>query len=214
MNSIDKTIFSDAIRMAVAGDKYSAHIQLQKLTFTNQSDVDVWLWMAFTASTFDDAQTSIDLAADLTDELDDTKIEEARQWLSRARLSPSIERVPPPSTVFPSYYRSNNFYAPPSQSSQAIQPYGYQAQQSYGAMQPYGYQAAPPATVQGYGYGMSYVRCPFCQTAAPPAIKSRTSTAGWLTFGGLLVFFPPMCWIGFLIRENYKVCSVCTRRLN
>ena len=55
-----------------------------------------------------------------------------------------------------------------------------------------------------YGY-----HCPRCATNLMPRMERRISTAGWVVFAVLLVFFFPLFWIGLLIKDNVRVCSVC-----
>jgi predicted Zn finger-like uncharacterized protein len=52
-------------------------------------------------------------------------------------------------------------------------------------------------------------RCPFCQSAYPPAIKRRISTAGWVIFAVLLIACFPLSIIGLFVKEDYRVCSSC-----
>ena len=47
-----------------------------------------------------------------------------------------------------------------------------------------------------------------------PRIERRISTAGWITFAVLLVFFFPLFWIGLLIKEDAVVCQTCNLRVN
>ena len=58
---------------------------------------------------------------------------------------------------------------------------------------------------------MPLFQCPFCHTTMPPRIGRRISTAGWITFILLTCFLItiPFCWIGLLIKEDYRVCSMC-----
>jgi hypothetical protein len=55
-------------------------------------------------------------------------------------------------------------------------------------------------------------QCPFCHTTVLPRIERRISTAGWVFFIILLGFMItiPFCWIGLLMKEEYRVCSVCS----
>jgi hypothetical protein len=59
-----------------------------------------------------------------------------------------------------------------------------------------------------YGY-----RCPRCGTQNAPYLTKKISSAGWIVFAILLVAFFPLFWIGFLIKEDVKVCSVCNIRV-
>jgi hypothetical protein len=68
--------------------------------------------------------------------------------------------------------------------------------------------------------------CPFCDSDAPTAVRSKVSVLGWLTiFGGfglfvflLFAFFPCslvglLGLIGLAFREDYRVCPDCGRRI-
>jgi hypothetical protein len=57
-------------------------------------------------------------------------------------------------------------------------------------------------------------RCPHCMSNFMPRMDRRISTAGWITFAVLLVFFFPLFWIGLLIKEDVPVCSSCNTKLN
>lgn len=69
------------------------------------------------------------------------------------------------------------------------------------------YQQPQPPMIN-YGY-----RCPRCGTQNAPYITRKISSAGWIIFAILLVMFFPLFWIGFLIKEDVKVCSVCNIRV-
>lgn len=72
----------------------------------------------------------------------------------------------------------------------------YPAVQAYSAPQPY---------QQPY-------HCPNCMSTYLPRMEKRISTAGWIVFAVLLVFFFPLFWIGLLIKEDVLVCQVCNAR--
>jgi hypothetical protein len=57
------------------------------------------------------------------------------------------------------------------------------------------------------------LNCPYCGNRAPAITNTKISTGGWVTFVVLLIVFFPLCWIGFLIREEYRVCSRCGSRI-
>lgn len=57
------------------------------------------------------------------------------------------------------------------------------------------------------------VRCPACMGQYLPRLERRISTAGWITFAVLLVFFFPLFWIGLLIKEDVRVCPGCNSRV-
>ncbi len=56
---------------------------------------------------------------------------------------------------------------------------------------------------------MAGYRCPRCGTQNLPFIQRQISTAGWITFAVLLVMTGIFFWIGLLIKEDVRVCSVC-----
>ncbi len=51
--------------------------------------------------------------------------------------------------------------------------------------------------------------CPRCNSQIFPQIMRQISTAGWIVFAVLLITFFPLFWIGFLIKEEVRVCQVC-----
>ncbi len=54
-------------------------------------------------------------------------------------------------------------------------------------------------------------KCPFCQSTRPPLIRQKISTAGWvwfiILFGSCIGTF--ICWIGLLMKDDYRVCGSC-----
>ena len=56
-------------------------------------------------------------------------------------------------------------------------------------------------------------RCPHCMSQFLPRHDRRISTAGWITFAVLLVFFFPLFWIGLLIKEDTQMCPSCNSRV-
>ena len=75
-----------------------------------------------------------------------------------------------------------------------------------------GYQHAPLAAHQPQ-YMSQPFRCPHCMSMYLPRIERRISTAGWITFAVLLVFFFPLFWIGLLIKEDVQVCQSCNTKI-
>lgn len=55
--------------------------------------------------------------------------------------------------------------------------------------------------------------CPECGSTGPPIIRSQISQAGWIVFVVLLLFFFPLCFLGLLMKEEYRVCTDCGARL-
>ena len=67
------------------------------------------------------------------------------------------------------------------------------------------YQQAP---AMSHGY-----RCPRCGTQNLPHIERKISPAGWIVFVVLLVVFFPLFWVGFLMKEDVRVCPVCNLKV-
>lgn len=61
--------------------------------------------------------------------------------------------------------------------------------------------------------GRSDFTCPYCNTHHPPAVLSQISSQGWLFFFVFLLLCLPLSFIGFTMKEEYRVCSVCGVRL-
>lgn len=72
--------------------------------------------------------------------------------------------------------------------------------------QPLAYQR-PAHLAPGY-------HCPRCGTQQLPLISKKISSAGWILFAVLLVFFFPLFWIGLLIKEEIRICPVCNVRIS
>lgn len=56
-------------------------------------------------------------------------------------------------------------------------------------------------------------QCPHCSTTQPPRVEEKTSAAGWVLFVALLFVCLPLCWLGILVKESYKVCNGCGSKL-
>jgi predicted RNA-binding Zn-ribbon protein involved in translation (DUF1610 family) len=74
-----------------------------------------------------------------------------------------------------------------------------------------GFQA-PQLTYQPNQIAQNF-RCPSCMSNLMPRTEKQISTAGWVTFSLLLVFFFPLFWIGLLIKEEVAVCQSCNAKL-
>jgi hypothetical protein len=57
-------------------------------------------------------------------------------------------------------------------------------------------------------------RCPYCRSDEPPEYRSEISPAGWVVFVLMIAFCLPLCFIGLLMTEQYRVCSDCGRRMS
>jgi len=73
-------------------------------------------------------------------------------------------------------------------------------------------QGAPPSAfgtpVQSVGF-----ECPFCHSRNPPIVHSKVSTAGWVIFVLLLLSCFPLCIIGLMMKEQFRVCESCGIKL-
>lgn len=74
------------------------------------------------------------------------------------------------------------------------------------------YGAAPLVYHQNRDLSQPF-RCPHCMSQFLPRMERRISTAGWITFAVLLVFFFPLFWIGLLIKEDVRVCQSCNSKI-
>ena len=73
----------------------------------------------------------------------------------------------------------------------------------------------PQPLVQQQPQNMAYgYHCPRCSSQLIPKVVKRVSTAGWITFAVLMVFFFPLFWIGLLIKEDVRLCPVCNLRVS
>lgn len=55
--------------------------------------------------------------------------------------------------------------------------------------------------------------CPYCGARAPTTVKSKISTGGWVVFAVLVFACLPLCWLGLLINEDYRLCGACGMKL-
>jgi|HubBroStandDraft_2_1064218.scaffolds.fasta_scaffold859910_1 hypothetical protein len=79
-----------------------------------------------------------------------------------------------------------------------------------GAVPPAPYAQQPQvALVPVASMAMMPFRCAACGYTGQSMIVQRISTAGWVTFGVLLVTCLPLFWIGLLIKENRCQCPNC-----
>ncbi len=57
-------------------------------------------------------------------------------------------------------------------------------------------------------------RCPHCGTTALPIVSKKVSAAGWTVFTLLLIFTLFLFWIGLLMQEEVRICSVCNKQVS
>jgi hypothetical protein len=56
---------------------------------------------------------------------------------------------------------------------------------------------------------------PPCPRCASPLFRyeRKISNAGWIVFAVLLIAFFPLFWIGFLLKEDVRICQNCNYKL-
>lgn len=104
-----------------------------------------------------------------------------------ARKTQQINQVQPLNVQFPGTNQQYQQYQQPQQP------------------QPLAFHQPQPLT--------SAYRCPRCMSNVLPRLERKISTAGWITFAVLLVFFFPLFWIGLLIKEDTHTCPACQTRV-
>ncbi len=75
-------------------------------------------------------------------------------------------------------------------------------------------QAPQPLAQRQSQFLAENYRCPRCGSQHFPRYERKISTAGWIVFAVLLVMFFPLFWIGFLIKEDVRICPVCRLKTN
>lgn len=228
MESNELATFNQAIKYAQGGYNEKAFEFIKMLAQREPDNINLIFWGMYTAPNFEWAQSLFERAK-LVDP-GHGALAQAEQWLINEKL-----RLPHPAigySLFPPNINtvqigtnSNPHYATHSQPAYWTQPVQVQypptqtqyltpppVQMQYQAPQPQFYpQPAPVMPQQIYiqnGPVYAY-RCRYCHSYLPPLTGRRTSTGGWITFAILLVFFFPLCWIGFLFKQNYRVCGQC-----
>lgn len=202
MNSDDAARFQQAKQLVNAGQKQAAYDQLCAIRANgNDYDPDLLLWISFTSPYQSEAQDALDTASRIAPDhegLPNARAYLSRQWPQKEYPQQSYVQQPYPQ-----------------------QPYSQQQYEPY-PQQPYSQQQYRPQPYMQQPYAQVYVpimpvlpvmQCPYCRTSAPPLIKRRISTAGWVVFAFLLFFTFIFCWVGLLIKEDYRVCSYCGAQL-
>jgi len=113
---------------------------------------------------------------------------------------PQPQRQPQPQAQQGSYG-----YAPP-------RPYAWQTDEFQTQTEPRQTPSAPMEQYQPSYVSAGPFTCPNCMSHFPPRTERRISTSGWIIFAVLLVLFFPLFWIGLLIKEEVKICTVCNAR--
>lgn len=97
-----------------------------------------------------------------------------------------------------------NFPPQPMPAPLARTPFGTNPEVS---LQQSHYHQPPQMLAQAY-------RCPRCFSQHFPRYEQKISIAGWIVFAVLLITFFPLFWIGFLIKEDVRVCPMCNFRVS
>lgn len=71
-----------------------------------------------------------------------------------------------------------------------------------------------------------WMRCPFCGFRGRPILRQQVAVAGWIVLGIIAficvftaificvtVFLTPLCLLGLLIKEDYRICADCGMKL-
>jgi hypothetical protein len=192
MNSDDAALFQQAKRLAHSGQKQAAYDQLCAIRANgNDYDPDLLLWISFTSPYQSEAQEALETATRIAPDhlgLPGARAYHGQQWQQKEYPQQSYVQQQYPQQQYVQY---------PQQQQYRQQPY----------VQPYAQVYMPLVPV------VSAMQCPYCRTYAPPLIKRRISTAGWVVFAVLFFFTFFFCWIGLLIKEDYRVCSYCGAQL-
>jgi LITAF-like zinc ribbon domain len=205
MNSDDVALFQQAKQLANAGQKQAAYDQLCAIrTHGNDYDPDLLLWISFASPYQSEAQEALETAARVAPDhpgLPGARAYLRQQWQRKEYPQRSyVQQQYPQRSYVQQQYPQQSYLQYPQQS------YVQYSQQQYG-LRPYAQVYVPLVPV------IPALHCPYCRSYAPPLIKSRVSTAGWVVFVVLFIFTFFFCWIGLLIREDYRVCSYCGAQL-
>ena len=210
MSSIDIATFNMAVQYARQGYKEKAFDCIKTVAQNNANNLDLILWGIYTAPNNERAQTLLDRAKTLNP--DYPALVEADRWLTNEILNlPQPEAgyylfPPDPQIVINSLtINQQTIISPPLAPTQPA----YYSQPYYLAPQP-AYVMPPPIIINN----VPAYACPFCRSPYPPLTSTRVSTGGWITFGVLLVFFFPLCWIGLLAKTPYSYCGQCGAKFN
>ena len=208
MDGNDIATFNLAVQYARQGYKEKAFDCIKALALKDGNNLDLILWGIYTAPNFERAQALLDKAKTINP--DYPALVEADRWLTNEMLGLAQPEVgyplfppDPRQTVTSMTISEQTIVAAPLAPTQPA----YYSQSFYRQTQPV--YMAPP---QVYINAAPAYACPYCRSPYPPLTGMRVSTGGWVTFGILLVFFFPLCWIGLLSKTPYRYCGQCGAR--
>ena len=210
MDANDIATFNQAVQYAEHGYKEKAFECIKALAQKDGNNLDLILWGVYTAPNFERAQALLEKARSLN--LGHPALVEADQWWTTEMLGLphpvggyALFPPNPQLTINSLTINQQTIIAPTLAPTQLV----YYSQSFYQQTQPV-YMAPPQVvinTVPAYA-------CPYCRSPYPPLTGTRISTGGWVTFGILLVFFFPMCWLGLLFKTPYQYCGQCGARFS
>ncbi len=137
-----------------------------------------------------------------------TKFSQQQQEYQPPADAESFQYAPPRpySWKTDEYQVAENRQPRPAQPINQVQPLANQ----FATQQTARPQPLVPQSPQNLSYGY---RCPRCSSQMPPKTVKRISTAGWIVFASLMVVFFPLFWIGLLVKEEVRLCSVCNYKI-
>lgn len=55
------------------------------------------------------------------------------------------------------------------------------------------------------------IECPNCKTTQTPIVVEKTTVAGWIVFGLMILFLVTIPWakVGLNMKDRYHVCRNC-----
>src|SRR5690349_17760885 len=96
MDHTDTIAFNAAVKLFQSGNKEKAYLELKTLYDANSNNINLLLWLAFTAPTLGEAEKYILIASEI--EPINFSVKKAQEWLNQQKISnqPSIPIPPPP----------------------------------------------------------------------------------------------------------------------
>lgn len=119
MDAIDLEKFNDAVALAQAGKKQEAYQRLKALSIaTGAKDPSLLLWIAYTTSDLEEAETAIRMAEATNP--NSQSVNAAYEWLRQQKLKippkqqsnqNTAQTMPPPNFIPPAYPANNQAYS-------------------------------------------------------------------------------------------------------
>jgi hypothetical protein len=106
MNNTDLQSFNLAVNLAQSGNKEQAYQQLKALEQTNYKEVDLLLWLTFTAPTIREAESYVEKIS-IVDPIN-PNLARAKQWVDERKIK---LKVPKQSSPNPSIFNHPLYWA-------------------------------------------------------------------------------------------------------